>query len=209
MVTILILVVIGGGIRPVFEMSSEHLVENYGGAFTNVHLEFDYYRNVLFPHLFFLALLYGCYCWMNLYIIPHFMRGLPPGKPGLSFRLAMHPGRIIWCLLNVALLTTVLGVGWGDAWSYLDYPTIVDQHFTTAMVIGAGLEHVTGWVVGYILYAVFREVAIRRMEQEPMKNAHWITLANQAVGFFLLYYTLGAVAVNFLFGGGGDSGVEV
>ena len=199
LVTILILVAIGGYIRPIFEMSSEHFVHLYGVGFTNAHLDFDYYRNVLFPHIFFLSLLYGCYCWMNLYIIPYFMRSLPPGKPGPSFRLAMHPGTIAWCLFNIALLTALLGIGWGDAYSYLDYPAVVINHQSTAMIIGAGLEHTIGWVIGYIVYVTIREVAIRRMQQEKLKHANWITLVNHISSFFLLYYSLGAVAVNFIF----------
>jgi two-component system LytT family sensor kinase len=202
LVTILILVAIAGFIRPVFEMSSEHLVENYGGDhWAQARLRFEFYRNYLFPHVGFLALLYGCYCWMNLYIIPYFLRGLPPGRQGPYFRLAMPPERLIWCLFNIALLTAILGIGWGDAYSYFDYPTVIDNHESTAMVIGAGLGHTTGWVVGYVGYAAIRETVIRRMQQEQLEKASWIAIANQVSGFFLLYYSLGALAVNFLFDG--------
>ena len=197
LVTILVLAAIAGFIRPVLEMSPERLADNYGLAFTNAHLEFDYYQNVLFPHLGFLALLYGCYCWTNLYVIPYFMRGLPPGKPGPGFRLAMSPGRIIWCVLNIFLLTALLGIGWGISWSYLDYPTMINNHLTGAMVIGMGLQHVSGWAIGYVLYTAIREVAIRRMQQDQLKNAHWIAVVNQAGGFFLVYYALGTVLLNF------------
>ena len=197
LVTILVLASIAGFIRPVMEMSPEYLVNNYGATFTNAHLEFDYYRNVLFPHLGFLALLYGCYCWINLYLIPFFLRGVPPGKPGPAFRLAMPPGRIIWCVLNIFLLTALLGIGWGDAWSYLEYPMMINDHLTGAMVTGVGLQHVTGWVIGYVLYAAIREVAIRRMQQDQLKNAHWIAVVNQAGGFFLIYYALGSILLNF------------
>jgi hypothetical protein len=197
LVTILVLAAIAGFVRPIFEMSSEHLVDIYGGAFTYAHMEFDYYRNVLFPHLGFLAMLYGCYCWVNLYIIPYFMRGLTEQRAGPVFRLATTPGRIIWCLLNIFLLTALLGTVWGDAYSYLDYPTMLNGHLTGSMVTGIGLQHATGWVIGYVLYAAIREVAIRRMQQDRLKNAHWITLVNQIGGFFLIYYALGSVLLNF------------
>ena len=199
LITILILVAIAGYLRPVFEMSYQHLVELYGGGWAEAGLRFEFYRNYLFPHIFFLSLLYACYCWMNFYILPQFLRGLPPGKPGPGFRLAMHPGRIAWCLFNIAMLTVLLGIGWGDAYSYLEYPVVVGNHQSAAMVIGIGLAHTTGWVIGYIVYATIREVAIRRMQQEKLKNANWITVVNHVSGFFLLYYALGAVAVNFLF----------
>ena len=199
LVTILILAAIAGFVRPVLQMSPEYLADNYGVAFTNAHLEFDYYRNVLFPHLGFLALLYGCYCWINLYIIPYFLRGLAEQRAGPVFRLATSPGRIIWCVLNIFLLTALLGIGWGIAWSYLDYPTMINYHLTGAMVVGIGLQHITGWVIGYVLYAAIREVAIRRMQQDQLKNAHWIAVVNQVGGFFLIYYALGSVLLNLDF----------
>jgi len=197
LVTIVILAGMGGTIRPIFEMSSDQLNENYGVGFANANLSFDYYRNALLPHLGFLALLYGCYCWMNGYIIPYFLRGLPPDMSGPGFRLAMHPGRIIWCLLNVFLLAALLGIGWGDAYSYLEFPEIVSNHMSGAMVIGMGIRHTTSWVIGYLLYAAGREIAIRRMEADQLKQANWIAVVNQVVGFFLLYYALGALLVNF------------
>ncbi|HEV2479813.1 MAG TPA: histidine kinase [Puia sp.] len=201
LVTIVILVAIGGYLRPFFEMSAGQLIENYGRAFTDAHLSFDYYFNVIFPKAGFLILLYGCYCWMNLYIIPYFLRGLPPAKPGPYFLLAMRPRRIIWCLVNVFLLAALLGIGWGDAFSYLHFPDIVNNHLSGAMVIGMGIGHTVSWVTGYIGYAAWREIAIRRMEADQLKYANWITVTNQAAGFFLLYYALGAVLANFyLFG---------
>lgn len=197
LVTIVILAVIGGYMKPIFEMSYEHLNEYYGGGFADNHLSFDFYRNRLFPHLSLLVLLYGCYCWMNLYIIPYFLRGLPPGKPGSYFRLAIPPRRIIWCLLNVFLLIACLGVGWGNAYSYLDFPEIVKNQMSGAMIIGAGIGNTTGWVIAYIGYAAIREITIRRMEADQLKYANWITLINQLSGFMLLYNALGAVALNF------------
>jgi hypothetical protein len=109
----------------------------------------------------------------------------------------MPPKRIIWCLLNIFLLTVMLGVGWADAWSYQDYPTMINTHMTGAMVTGMGLRHVSGWVIGYVLYAAIREVAIRRMQQDELKNANWIAVVNQVCGFFLIYYALGSVLLNF------------
>ena len=197
MVTIVILAAIGGYIRPVFEMSYEHLTENYGRGFSDNNLAFDFYRNWLFPHLSLLVLLYGCYCWLNLYIIPYFLRGLPPGKPGPYFRLAMPPRRITWCLVNIFLLTALLGIGWGNAYSYLDLPEIVNKRMSGAMIIGTGIGHTTGWVIGYIIYAAIREITIRRMEADQLKYTNWIIVINQLSGFMLLYNALGAVALNF------------
>lgn len=199
LVTFVILAAIGGYIRPFFERSAEQLTQLYGGAFTDAHLSFDYYLNVIFPNAGFLALLYGCYWWMNRYIIPYFQRSLPPDTAGPSFHLAMPPRRIIWCLLNVFLLTALLGIGWGDAFSYWHFPDIVNNRLSGAMVIGIGIGHTTGWVIGYIVYAAIREITIRRMEADQLKYASTIAIINQLAGFFLLYYALGAVLTNFYF----------
>jgi two-component system LytT family sensor kinase len=202
LVTILTLLAIGGYIRPIFETSPEHLTEWYGLRFTEMHLSFDYYRNILFPHIGFLLLLYGCYCWMYFYIIPDFLRGLPSGNPvPYYFRLAMSPGKVIWCLFQVFLLTVALGIGWGNSFSYWGFPEVVDARMTDAMIVGLGLRQVTGWVVGYAVYAVFRDITIRRLQAGEGKNAHWITLLNQATGFCLIYYAVGSIAVHFSFFG--------
>jgi hypothetical protein len=207
LVTILILVAIGGIIRPVFEMSPEHLLENYGGAFTYAHLEFSYYLNVIFPEVGFLLLLYGCYCWMNRYIIPKFMRQFATSTSSY-FRLVTSPGELIWAVFNIFLLTAVLSIGWGDAISYLDYPRVINDHLSGAMMIGIGLQHVTGWVIGFLFYAVIREEVIRRVEQDQLKNAHWIAVINQVTGFFLVYYSLGTIGANFVFLDG-PKGMEI
>ena len=197
LVTIVILAAIGGYFKPVFTTTPQHLTEWWGRGFLDMHLSFDYYRNVLLPHVGFLMLLYGCYCWMNLYIIPYFLRGLPPGKPGPFFRLAMPPGILFWCLLNCLLLAAVLAVGWGSSFTYWNVPTVVNDQLTDMMVIGLGLQHSIGWVIGYLIYAAIREITVRQMEADHLKYAQWITLINQLSGFLLLYYALGAVALNF------------
>jgi hypothetical protein len=197
LVPIVILAAIGGYLRPIFEMSYERLTENFGRGFTDNNLAFDYYRNSLYPHVGFLILLYGCYRWMNRYIIPYFLRGLPPAKTAPYFRLMMHPRRIAWCLLNLFLMTTLLGIGWGDAYSYLDFPAIVNDHLSGVMVAGVGIGHTIGWVIGYVLYAAIREITIRRMEADQLKYASWIAVANQLSGFLLIYLALGSVALNF------------
>jgi len=199
LVTIVILAAIGGYIRPFFKMNPEQLTVSYGQAFTEANLSFDYYLNVIFPNVGFLVLLYGCYCWMNLYIIPYFLRGLPGGTPDPGFHLSMRPRRVVWCLVNIFLLAALLAIGRADAISYLDFPTIVRDHLPGAILIGIGIGHTASWVIGYIVYAAIRESTIRRMEADQLKYASWIAVVNQAAGFFLLYYSFGAVLANFYF----------
>jgi two-component system, LytTR family, sensor kinase len=94
-----------------------------------------------------------------------------------------------------------------SAYTYLDYPRVINDHLSGAIEIGIGLAHITGWVIGYIVYATIREVVIRRMQADQLKNASWIAVINHVSGFFLLYYSLGAIAVNFVFLGG-DRGLQ-
>jgi two-component system, LytTR family, sensor kinase len=198
LVTIVVLAAIAGLARPIFETTPEHLTEWYGQGFADAHLSFDYYRNVLFPHAGFLMLLYGCYCWMFLYIVPFFTRGLSPVEPIPGFfRLVVRPGRLAWLLFNVALLLTILGIGWGNSYSFWNAPAVVNDQLSDAMIVGIGLRHAAGLVVGYVVYAAIRETAIGRMRQDQLKNANWIAVANQVSGFFLVYYGAGAVLSNF------------
>ncbi len=208
LVTILILTGIAGYIRPTFEYSTAQLADSWGRSFADAHLSFDYLRNVLFPNIGFLLLLYCCYCWINLYIMPRLMQLVPPAAVG-SFKISIGLGRlmmegpggialkkVLWGLLNTFLLTVLLGIGWGIAYTYTDAPAI-NSDMTGQLVVGLGLEHITGWVIGYIVYAFVREMVIRRMQQDLLANANLISVVNQVSGYLLLYFAAGGVLLNF------------
>ena len=196
LVTILTAAAVVRFIWPIFNNSPEHLNEGWGRGFAEAHLSFDYYRDVLLPHVSFLLAVYGCYWWATGYIIPTFMRSLLPAAPGTS-RMAIAPGKAIWLLLNFFLLTISLGVAFGSAYSYMDAPAVVNEHLTNAMIIGIGLRHANDLVLGYFAYAITRELVIRRMQDNPVRNTLLIQLTDKLSTFFLVYFSAGAILANF------------
>jgi two-component system, LytTR family, sensor kinase len=207
LVTILFLTAMAGNIWPLLKFPTEKLEEWQGVGFRNAHLSFNYYSNVLFPHAGVLLLFYVCYFWMNFYIMPRLVQAGAPAVGGFKVAfgreriVAGGPGgvvirRAVWGLLNVFLLLIVLSIGWGIAYTYTDTP-FVAENLTGPMVVGYGLRQASEWVIGYIIYAFIREISIRRMQKDVLANASLISVVNQMSGFFVLYFTLGALLLNF------------
>jgi two-component system LytT family sensor kinase len=65
------------------------------------------------------------------------------------------------------------------------------------MIIGAGLHHVIPWVVGYLAYAAVRELTIRRMQDDPGSNTLLIQVSDKLSSFFLIYFSVGCILLNF------------
>src|SRR5580698_6431513 len=74
LVTTLILLAIAGNIWPILKESQKELNSGRGDEFLAAHIPFDYYFNVLLPHLWVLALVYASYCWLNFYVAPRLAR---------------------------------------------------------------------------------------------------------------------------------------
>ncbi len=207
LVTILFLTGIAGYIWPLFKFPIVKLEEWHGQSFRDAHLSYNYYSNVLFPHAGVLILFYVCYLWMNFYIMPRLLQAGAPAVGG--FKVAFGRGgivatgkggtvirRAIWGLLNGFLLLLLLGIGMGIAYTYTDTPFLA-ENLSGPMVVGYGLGVASEWVIGYMIYAFFREYSIRKMQKDILANASLISVVNQLSGYFVIYYTVGALMVNF------------
>ena len=191
LVTLLILLAIAGWIRPLFTLSTAELEKIWGNEFTNAQLPFAYVRDILFPNAGFLLLLYVCYCWMSRYILPRLLPALTPAvRTG-----DVHYGKVTTGLLQTFLLTALLGIGWATADSVSD-PSA--RSVSGILLTGQGLQHITPWVAGYLVYAILRERAIRLLD------SNGTTLLNSISGFLLIYFTAGSAIYNFDLIGAGD-----
>ncbi len=65
------------------------------------------------------------------------------------------------------------------------------------MMVGRGLRMVTGWVIGFLIYAFIREKTIQRMQSDVLGEASLISVVNQVSGFFLVYFAVGSALTNF------------
>jgi two-component system, LytTR family, sensor kinase len=196
LVTLLVLFGIAGYFWPIFEHPSIELNDSWGSEFKDANRPFDYYWNVLLPHCWTLILLYGGYLWLNFYIVPRFARvnlseGLVlEGAQGKALKGA------VWGLANAVALIVLLGIAFGSAYTYTNARFEVGG-ITDAMMVGMGLRQVTGWVIGFVIYALIRERAIRRMQQDVLLHASQISIVNQVSGFFLVYFAVGSAMLNF------------
>ena len=197
LITLLILLSIAGYIWPIFEHSNAELNEGWGRGFAEAHIPFDYYPNVLFPHCWVLLLLYGSYLWLNFYIVPRLVRVKLSQGILLEGPQATALKGALWGLLQACLLIVVLGVAVGSAYTYTDTPSLIGSPLSDAMMVGLGLRKVTGWVIGFIIYAFIREKAIQRMQRDVLGQASLISIVNQVSGFFLVYFAMGSAMKNF------------
>lgn len=197
LVTLLILFSIAGNFWPIFEHSNTELNEGWGRSFTEAHIPFDYYTNVLLPNLSLLLMLYGGYLWLNFYIVPRLARVRLSDGILLEGPQAAALKGALWGVANACLLVVLLGAVVGSAYTYTDTPALVSSPLSDAMMVGVGLRKVTGWVIGFIIYAFIREKAIQRMQRDVLGQASLISIVNQVSGFFLVYFAVGSALENF------------
>ena len=196
LVTTLILLAIAGNIWPILKESQKELNGGRGDEFLAAHIPFDYYFNVLLPHLWVLALVYASYCWLNFYVAPRLARVRLSQGIVLEGPQADALKTALWALATAFFLTVVLGAAVGSAYTYTNTPWI-EGPLTDPMMVGIGLRQATPWVIGFIIYAFIREKAIRRMETDPLAHASQISIVNQVSSFFLVYFAVGSAMDNF------------
>lgn len=196
LVTLLVLLGIAGYFWPIFEHAARELNEGWGAQFKDAHRPFSYNWNVLLPHCWMLALVYGGYLWLNFYIVPllarvNFSQGVvTEGEQGKALKGA------VWGVANAIALIVLLGIASGSAYTYTNAP-FDPGGISDAMMVGMGMREVTGWIVGFLIYALIRERAIRRMQEDVLLHASQISIVNRVSGFLLAYFAIGSAIDNF------------
>jgi Histidine kinase len=196
LVTTLVLLGIAGNIWPILEQSRKELNGGRGDVFYMAHIPFDYYPNVLLPHLWVLIAIYGSYCWLNFYVVPRLAQVKLSQGIVLEGPQADALKTALWGLATAFFLTIVLGAAVGSAYTFTNTPDI-EGPLTDPMMVGIGLRHATPWVIGFLLYAFIREKAIRRMQSDVLAHASLISRVNQVSSFFLVYFAIGSAIENF------------
>jgi hypothetical protein len=202
LVTVYCLLGIVGHWWKIFEHSGSELREIWGREFTEHHFYFDFFVNWLLPWTGLLTLIYLCYFWMNLYILPRLVQAdaAEPGgfRVGFSLRgrieFAGPAGetlkRFLWGMVNAILLILILGAGWGIAIFYQQEYAFWGMDWTSQAnrVLGLGWRNAAGLVVLYIGYGFFRELSIRRLLADPRENAYHIELVNTICIYATIYF---------------------
>jgi len=211
LVTIYCLVGIAGYWWKIFDRSGEELRGLYAYPFTEKHIPFDYFSNMLFPATGLLALLFLFYFWMNLYILPRLMQvgAAEPGSFRVTFTLrgrldfggpaGQTLKRFVWGVANAVLLMVLLGIGWGIALYYERPYDFVGMDWTSTAnrVLGMGWRNAAQVVVLYTGYGIFRELTIRQLLVAPRQNAYYIVLVNQICIYAAIYFSIGSILYFF------------
>jgi two-component system LytT family sensor kinase len=207
LVTVYCLLGIAGYWWQIFEHTGAELRKNWGYRFAENHFPFDFFRNVLLPHTALLILIYVCYFWMNLYILPRLMQAgaAEPGGFRVSFSLrgrvefagpaGVTLKRTLWGVVNAILLMILLGVGWGVVIYYQQPYTFAGMDYTNQVnrLLGMGWRNSAMLVVLYSGYAIFRELSIRRLQADPRRNGYHMLVVNQISIYAAIYFSIGCV----------------
>ncbi|HEY6900882.1 MAG TPA: histidine kinase, partial [Puia sp.] len=215
--TLLCIIAITGACWKLFEHSTAWLYEEYGREFRDRNIPFDYTRNILLPAIFLPILLYCCYLWMNLYILPRLLQthGLsadPSAGPSAGgFRLSFsHSARIefagtaaqalkrfLWGLFHTIALLFLLGIGWGII-DFYSHQYRFPPDISNIMIMGNGLRIAINVIILFIAYAIGREAVLRRLEATGDRSASKISALNQITAFLTGYFALGGLLTSFI-----------
>jgi hypothetical protein len=196
LVTLLVIFGIAGNFWPIFEHPSLELNDWWGREFKDLNVPFSYNTNVLLPRCWTLLVLYGGYLWINFFVVPRFSRVnltkgvVIEGEQGKALKKAL------WALATTILLIVLTGIAVGSARTYTN-AGFEASGITDAMMVGMGMRQVTDWVIGFLIYALIRERAIRRMQEDVLLHASQISIVNQVSGFLLAYFAIGSAIENF------------
>lgn len=208
LVTLLCIIAIAGNCWRLFRHSAATLNEDYGRRFTEAGMAFDYTKNILLPNISLPLLIYCCYIWLTLFILPRLLQ--PATATQGSFKLQFSlSGRIeisgaggqalkrfFWGLGHTFLLLLCLGTGWGIAYFY-SHRYDLPRDISDIMIMGNGLRMATNLTVVYIAYAIIRETILKRIETAGTKWTSRISLLNQLTAFLTAYFALGGLLTWF------------
>jgi len=210
LVTLLCTIAVVGNFWRLFQHSAAALAEGYGEDFIREGLPFSYTQNILLPGIATPILIYISYVSMNLFILPRLLQ--TEGAAIGSFRLQVTtnanariemsgPGgeslkRFILGLCQTFLLILGLGTGLGIAYFYRHRP-FMPRDISNIMIMGKGLRMAINLTIVYIIYAIIRESALKRLERQSDAYANPIHLINQCTALITCYFTLGELLYYF------------
>jgi two-component system LytT family sensor kinase len=188
-------------------------------AFAAAHFSFHLFRNILLPDIGLGLVIYLCYLWINLRIVPLL---LPPGKmymgnfgvrfgvKGLSVkgtagtflkRSLVAAGQLI--LIAVLLIVSHWTYAYFRNEYMFQYPgfTIFPKpgfNPNPQIDIHGGIKAVGICLFWYMIWVSFREALIAILERKGERRDYRIMIANQVTGFLAIYAVLPIVNIGMM-----------
>jgi len=181
------------------------LNKEYGDAFYDNHVPFNYFTNIFLPDVSVPIMLYLAFLQMNFFILPRLLQTDAPVKGSFTFRFARSGGiemkgasgvvlkRTIWAVLYTLLLVILLGAGLGLAVFYREaywYASPSNDFDPRQIIMGHGLKKAFWLMVFYLFYACIREAIISRLAQPSQWKSFRIRLTNQITVSFAVYFAI-------------------
>jgi len=203
--TVLCILSAGGPIWHILNNSWSGLNKEYGEAFNNNHVPFNYFTNILLPDISVPIMLYLAFLQMNFFILPRLLQTDAPVKGSFTFHFARAGGidmkgtsgivlkRTIWAIFYTLLLVILLGAGWGLAIFFREayWYASPDNNFDPRQIImGHGLKKAFWIMCFYLFYACVREGVISRLMQPSQWKLFRIRLTNQITVSFAVYFAI-------------------
>jgi two-component system LytT family sensor kinase len=185
--TLLALILIGCYIGNAFDLTASHaaqLLQRYPQqSATLSHIKF-----ILLPQVGSVLLLYGCYIWINLGIVPMFRNALNKDGAQLFIRLA---GGVFQLLVICFLLGPVVNIisFYCDPYFLHGAPYIpltIGYHPQPLVNLFGGLSMSAGAVVLYCLFISIRELLIHYIKQSEYR----IMVSNATTFVALIYFVV-------------------
>lgn len=151
------------------------------------HVGLPYLSRVLLPQLLTVLLLYLAYVWLNRRIVPAF---LFKSKNLLT---------VVWAVVQLLLIAYLIGPVLNFAAFYLadsqdirsiDFPLAFGHHPQPLFNTFGGLGFSLFFIILYLLYAVFREIATSWLERERSNQPMIVTMTNETTIFLLALFAL-------------------
>ncbi|HVU55183.1 MAG TPA: histidine kinase [Puia sp.] len=203
--TVLCLLGVCGYIWRILDNSWAILNKEYGEAFYNNHVPFNYFTNIFLPEISVPIMLYLAFLQMNFFILPRLLQTDASVKGSFTFHFARSGGiemkgasgvalkRTIWAVLYTILLVILLGAGWGLAVFYREayvYASPTNDFDPRQIIMGHGLKKAFLVMTFYLFYACVREGVISRLTQPSQWRAFRIRLTNQITVWFTIYFAI-------------------
>jgi two-component system, LytTR family, sensor kinase len=181
----------------------------YASPFTNNHVPFSLFKNVLLPDISIGLVIYLCYLWISHYTIPRFLspKKFQAGtlKIETSFSKIKLQGlakKIIkeyaWLFIQLILIVFMLGSVF-DAATYLKHQWQFNyagfsiffnpDNPRSQLSLSAGFFAAASILVIYGLYVFIREVSIHSIERSKQREYN-ISICNKVTSFLLQFITV-------------------
>lgn len=158
-------------------------------AFIKNNVPFNYFSRILLPQIGCIVLLWLCYTWVNRFVVP-----------ALTRRASKSPVRILWAALQLAIIAYIIGPGINFISFYsvpfqnpepiVYFPLAYGFHPQPFFNAFGGLN-VAFFLLGiYIIYAIFRELAIRYIEHNKVAAAYRTMVLNQCTLFLVVFFAV-------------------